>query len=956
MRAPTPCLSIICLLVSTGAPASGILTNVPILGPGWVLENFGVTTSAAGEIVAGQGSIKGAYFGAASYLPFLRTDPATVPLTPGQTYRVTFRYKILSTPDKGFDLAFFSPTGDGAGDWLPSARVNGAAGDTGSMTLTNTLKEYSDYRILWNVVGTGAIAIDDIQIDNLDAGQSVLQENAEQIVQTYVFDKVRTSYRLNLAEGGTDVVDKDDASHMLVPYGQRMSFAGAIKHSKNASQILHRIRAHAETYEPWETTVDQPVDFLRTGLMWDYGPGYTSGRGYSPLTSPFRFPDRPNKVVVGYVNSVEYGAVGGWDVSFDPAWDKNGDAIIDPGTAGLPDYVDPNVFNAPWKAYVAAYWTPSWLNEIKSKLDLVAAEHFDGVMLDVMTGYWSWLSVYPDMSKSTLRSQYRDFLKALSNYAKSTYGTAFMVTGNFDPAAKDWFPDLGQYVDAGYYQNFYFDWTGSGVVNGLGQSQASGYYSNPAVDYLKNQGLQVLDMDHLGTGTQDPLLNFVDYDDRITTANLLKLFDWAIQSGSLPFSTTITIREWYSMGFPRFVKMLQDAPPFTNTSLADWVLGSPGNDTIATGDGDDLIHGGPGNDIIDGGAGDNTANYVGASGNFTIGSLNGNVIVVDKTGAEGTDTLAHVQHLRFSDKTLAVTAPPPVTTANLRDAIYLYGQGLNARGDTVLVGVDCDVFQLVADVTSGFSHLAMGEAATLPEAIAGQTAYPDAIQATDAMFAYALYQDKPVKTFTFNDKNNPASSAAIGNATVFGYCYSTRPTAHVYLQRKDGCVNTYSDGRTTSCSVVDNGGAGTSNAQGMPLRDAIYLYGQPLNARGDKSLVGEGCDIFQLILDVNAGYADIAMGQADTAAGAYAARLAYPDRIVDTAAMFSYAMYDDRPVKTFVFNDRNAPSSGAQIGSATAFGYCYSTNPAARVYLREKDTCLDKYSNGQTGVIAGCQP
>jgi serine protease len=140
----------------------------------------------------------------------------------------------------------------------------------------------------------------------------------------------------------------------------------------------------------------------------------------------------------------------------------------------------------------------------------------------------------------------------------------------------------------------------------------------------------------------------------------------------------------------------------------------------------------------------------------------------------------------------------------------------------------------------------------------------------------------------------------------------------------------------------------------LTLRDAIYLYNQPLNGKGDKILAGEQCDVLQLVLDVTAGHTDLAMGQASTVDGAIAASLAYPDRILDSAEMFAYALYEKQAVKVFVFNDRNSPASAAQTGTATAFGYCYSTAPNARVYLRQEDTCTNRYSNGQTSAIPDC--
>jgi len=41
------------------------------------------------------------------------------------------------------------------------------------------------------------------------------------------------------------------------------------------------------------------------------------------------------------------------------------------------------------------------------------------------------------------------------------------------------------------------------------------------------------------------------------------------------------------------------------------------------------------------------------------------------------------------------------------------------------------------------------------------------------------------------------------------------------------------------------------------LRDAIYLYHHPIYAGSLQALIGYGCDIFQLVLDVESGYTDI---------------------------------------------------------------------------------------------------
>jgi serine protease len=291
----------------------------------------------------------------------------------------------------------------------------------------------------------------------------------------------------------------------------------------------------------------------------------------------------------------------------------------------------------------------------------------------------------------------------------------------------------------------------------------------------------------------------------------------------------------------------------------------------------------------------------------------------------------------------------------LRDAIYLYNQPFNGRGDKMLVGVNCDVFQLVLDVESGYTNLAMGQAGSLNQAVAMRAAYGDRIETAAPMFAYALYDNQPVKTFVFNDQGNPMSSATMGSGTAFGYCYSTRADAHVYFQEKDNCVNHYSNGTTKSCTVADDGSPAASGSN-LVLRDAIYLYGQGLDSAGDKVLTGENCDVFQLVLALTDGYTDFGFAQAGSYDSAVKWQLNYPDRISSSAKMFSYALFENQPVKTFVFKDKTATTGTTYTGTATAFGYCYSTQANPRVYLREQDKCTLRPSTGPIQTITPCTP
>jgi uncharacterized protein (TIGR03437 family) len=156
----------------------------PALSPGFVFGLAGSFTSNPSEVISGSDSIKGAYSGGGSYTQYLATKPTVIALSPNHPYRVTFRYRILAAPDKGFEVAFYSPTGGAAGSFLPSITITGATGATGTATLTNTLGPYADYYVYWDIIGIGAISIDTIQITDGVTGLVIASENANTLSPT----------------------------------------------------------------------------------------------------------------------------------------------------------------------------------------------------------------------------------------------------------------------------------------------------------------------------------------------------------------------------------------------------------------------------------------------------------------------------------------------------------------------------------------------------------------------------------------------------------------------------------------------------------------------------------------------------------------------------------------------------------------------------------------------------
>lgn len=171
-RLAAACLGALAWLAADAGAASA-------LGRNFALETGGQLTEVATEVVAGTRSVKGSQTGAATYQPYLRTNPGVFRLVAGRSYRVNYRYKILTQGTLGFEVLFYSPTAAAAGNFLNTTQVNGVAGTTGSGTLTSRLGSYDDYQLRWNVVGRGAIAIDAIEVIDVATGTVLLTEDVE---------------------------------------------------------------------------------------------------------------------------------------------------------------------------------------------------------------------------------------------------------------------------------------------------------------------------------------------------------------------------------------------------------------------------------------------------------------------------------------------------------------------------------------------------------------------------------------------------------------------------------------------------------------------------------------------------------------------------------------------------------------------------------------------------------
>ncbi len=92
---------------------------------------------------------------------------------------------------------------------------------------------------------------------------------------------------------------------------------------------------------------------------------------------------------------------------------------------------------------------------------------------------------------------------------------------------------------------------------------------------------------------------------------------------------------------------------YTGTSVNDTLVGTANPDRLDGMAGNDTLTGGAGNDIINGGDGIDTAVYSAARGNYNIIKTSTGYQVADtRTSGDGTDAVATVEFLKFSDSTL----------------------------------------------------------------------------------------------------------------------------------------------------------------------------------------------------------------------------------------------------------------------------------------------------------------
>ena len=120
----------------------------------------------------------------------------------------------------------------------------------------------------------------------------------------------------------------------------------------------------------------------------------------------------------------------------------------------------------------------------------------------------------------------------------------------------------------------------------------------------------------------------------------------------------------------------------TGTAASQALVGGNSDDVLTGLGGDDRLFGHGGNDTIDGGTGDDTAVYFGDRSDYLISTSGGVTVVHDtRTGSpDGTDSLTHVEHLKFADQamTLGPADAPPVANADAVSTAYAHALAVSA--------------------------------------------------------------------------------------------------------------------------------------------------------------------------------------------------------------------------------------------------------------------------------------
>ncbi|GGY57381.1 calcium-binding protein [Pseudoduganella albidiflava] len=210
---------------------------------------------------------------------------------------------------------------------------------------------------------------------------------------------------------------------------------------------------------------------------------------------------------------------------------------------------------------------------------------------------------------------------------------------------------------------------------------------------------------------------------------------------------------------------LRSIENLTGSDFADMLIGDTAANRLDGGAGNDVLHAGAGNDDLVGGLGDDTAVFTGQRSEYAIVTLpDGRVTVSDlQAGRDGSDTLAGIRHLKFSDGTfdlagvdrLVATGGQATSVTTLADGTYVIAwQATDGSGSGVF-----------------FRHfdangLPIGDVTRINDAADGDQAAPAIAALYDGgwVATYASGSDIALQRFSADGSKNGAE-IVLGGAT-----------------------------------------------------------------------------------------------------------------------------------------------------------------------------------------------
>lgn len=166
------------------------------------------------------------------------------------------------------------------------------------------------------------------------------------------------------------------------------------------------------------------------------------------------------------------------------------------------------------------------------------------------------------------------------------------------------------------------------------------------------------------------------------------------------FTYTLSDQKSGSNVYTAFIQVRAQSTVVSGGDGDDTIIGSAGNDSITTFAGNDLITGSLGNDLVDGGTGLDTIVYLSKHTDFTITRTPSGNISVQKSSAQGTDTLTNIERVAFTDTSLAFDI-----TSTAGQAYRLYQAAFDRKPDFTGLGYwikEMDNGSSLTTVAAGF--------------------------------------------------------------------------------------------------------------------------------------------------------------------------------------------------------------------------------------------------------------